>query len=117
MPVQFFLCALFAIAVVPAFGRAGSDVFEKTIRPILAARCYECHGTADKPKGGLRLDTVAGLKKGGDSGPAFVPGKPEQSLIIQAGNYNDQLKIPPKSKLPPGQVPALPAWGKEGAPP
>src|SRR5207249_9321075 len=49
------------------------------------------------------------------SGPALLPGKPEQSLIIQAVNYTDQLKMPPKSKLPPGEVAALTAWVRAGA--
>ena len=54
---------------------AGLDFFEKRIRPVLADLCYKCHSVgADKVKGGLLLDTRAGLLKGGDTGPAIVPG-------------------------------------------
>src|SRR5262245_60541752 len=54
------------------------DLFEKRVRPILVERCYRCHGPeAEKPKGGLRLDTREGLLKGGERGPALVPGDPE----------------------------------------
>src|SRR5258708_6674816 len=115
MPLKIPLLGLLALAATVAPAHAGNDVFEKTIRPILAARCYECHGGAGKAKGGLRLDSVTGLKKGGDSGAVVFAGKPEQSLLIQAVNYNDQLKMPPKSKLPPGEVAALMAWVKAGA--
>src|SRR5436190_15838221 len=70
-------------------GAAGSpdgiEFFEKRIRPILAGHCYECHSAAGKKtKGGLGLDTRDGLRKGGDSGPALVPGTPEKSLLIRA---------------------------------
>src|SRR5262245_32154365 len=102
MTPRLFHLGLLALVIAVASVRAADDTFEKAIRPILAARCYECHGGADKPKGGLRLDSVAGLKKGGDSGAAVIAGKPEQSLIIRAVSYSDQLKMPPKSKLPPG---------------
>ena len=56
--------------------------FEASVRPILAANCYDCH--ADQKMGGLQLDSREGLLKGGRSGPAIVPGDPEKSLLIQA---------------------------------
>src|SRR5579871_4831066 len=56
-----------------------SEFFEKQVRPVLVEHCYECHSAgAKKLKGGLRLDSRAGLLKGGDSGPAIVAGQPEQ---------------------------------------
>ena len=62
----------------------GSEAyFESKIRPLLAERCYECHGEK-KQKGGLRLDSKGGWQKGGESGPALVPGKPQSSLLIKA---------------------------------
>src|SRR6516164_8420851 len=62
---------------------AGVEFFEKKIRPVLIEQCYSCHSTeAKKQKGGLLLDSRAGLLKGGDTGPALVPGKPADSLII-----------------------------------
>src|SRR5207253_728699 len=59
--------------------------FEKKIRPVLVEKCYSCHGAdAEKIKGGLTLDTRAGLRKGGDTGAAIVAGNPERSLLIKA---------------------------------
>ncbi|MFO1497173.1 MAG: PSD1 and planctomycete cytochrome C domain-containing protein [Verrucomicrobiota bacterium] len=95
------------------------DFFENKIRPILAGHCYECHSPArGKIKGGLELDWKGGWTKGGSSGPAVVPGDPEQSLLIKAVRYADpDLQMPPKGKqLSPGQVADLVAWVKMGAP-
>src|SRR5215204_6278160 len=80
----------------------GDEFFEKKIRPILANNCYACHSSKLKtPMGGLVLDSKAGLLKGGDSGPAIVPGKPTESLLLRALSYNDlNLKMPPTGKLP-----------------
>ncbi|MCL6482542.1 MAG: hypothetical protein K6U02_12560, partial [Firmicutes bacterium] len=64
----------------PASKEQNFEFFEKQVRPILATRCYECHsGRVDKPKGGLRLDLREAAFKGGDTGPAIVPGKPRES--------------------------------------
>ena len=64
---------------------AGVEFFEAKIRPILVEHCYECHSaSAKKIRGGLLLDSRPGWKKGGDSGPAVVPGHPEKSLLIKA---------------------------------
>src|SRR4051812_34235566 len=81
--------------------REGIELFERSIRPVLVGRCSECHGAGVKaPKGGLALDTPLGILKGGDSGPAIVPGDPEASLLIQAIRYaDDELKMPPKRRL------------------
>ncbi|MEQ2009139.1 MAG: PSD1 and planctomycete cytochrome C domain-containing protein [Limisphaerales bacterium] len=94
------------------------DFFEKKIRPVLAERCYECHSAAAKKnKGGLTLDTRDGLLKGGDAGPALVPGDPEKSRLIEAVRYkNRDLQMPPKSALSPEQVRDLEQWVKLGAP-
>ena len=62
--------------------RSRPTLFETSVRPVLAANCYDCHG--DERMGGLRLDSREGLLKGGKSGPAIVPGDPEKSLLIQA---------------------------------
>src|SRR5689334_18962173 len=66
---------------------AQAEFFEKSVRPVLATHCLECHG-ARKQKGGLRLDSRAAVLAGGDSGPAIVPGKPEKSLLITAVHYD-----------------------------
>ena len=108
-------------AAIPTRAEEPSDgiaFFEKNIRPVLAERCVQCHGgTPGKAKGGLRLDSRAVLQKGGDSGPALVPGDPNESLLIQAIRYaDDDLKMPPKERLSPKQVSDFETWVKMGAP-
>src|SRR5207248_1546078 len=78
---------------------AGDELFEKHVRPVLVERCLSCHGP-EKPKGGLRLDTREAVLKGGDSGPAAVPGKPAESRMIAAVRQTGELKMPPDAKLP-----------------
>src|SRR4051794_10955693 len=95
----------------------GNDFFEKRVRPVLVAHCYECHGPAGKKaRGGLRLDTRDGLMKGGDSGPALVPGDPDKSLLVRAVRHADpELRMPPKQKLADAEIADLAAWVKMGA--
>src|SRR5258707_2300800 len=85
-------CHLGAAAISPD----QIEFFEKKIRPVLAAECYECHG-ADKQKGGLRLDFREALLKGGETGPAIVPFDPKKSLLVQAITHeNPDIKMPKK---------------------
>src|SRR5437762_3551606 len=96
---------------------AGVEFFEKHVRPILVARCYECHSDKTaKPKGGLRLDSRAATLRGGDTGPAIVPGKPKESLLIDAINYGELYQMPPKSRLLADEIAALTKWVEIGAP-
>ena len=92
--------------------------FEKKIRPVLVEHCYECHSsTAKKIKGGLMLDSRAGVIKGGDNGPVISPGQPEASLLIQSIRHGDPaLTMPPKKKLPDSAIADLAAWVRMGAP-
>jgi hypothetical protein len=92
--------------------------FEAKIRPVLVAQCGKCHAsTAKTLRGGLRLDSREGLRLGGDSGPAIVPGNPDESRLIQAIRYRDEdLRMPPKAKLPDAVVADFEAWVKMGAP-
>ncbi|MDR3639023.1 MAG: DUF1549 domain-containing protein [Isosphaeraceae bacterium] len=92
--------------------------FESKIRPVLASQCAKCHSSsAEKVKGGLLVDTREGLRKGGDTGPAVVPGNPGESLLVTAIRYEDEsLKMPPKEKLPDAVVADFEAWVKMGAP-
>ncbi|MEQ1850069.1 MAG: c-type cytochrome domain-containing protein, partial [Chthoniobacteraceae bacterium] len=84
---------------------AGVDFFEKRIRPVLVERCYECHSAEAKQKGGLVLDTKAGVLKGGDTGPALVAGEPAKSLLIKAVKWTDKdLQMPPKKRLSEEQI-------------
>jgi hypothetical protein len=113
------LALVAALAVLgPGTARAdgGGDFFEKKVRPVFAEHCYKCHsGQAKKLKGGLRLDTVAGIRKGGDTGPLFVPGKPKQSLLVTALRHED-VAMPPDGKLPDAVVNDVVAWVERGAP-
>lgn len=98
------------------FSPADVEFFEKMIRPLLAKRCYECHsGRAKKLRGGLRLDSRPALLEGGDTGMAIEPGKPDESLLIDAVQYGD-YQMPPKSKLPQAEIDLLVEWVRRGAP-
>jgi hypothetical protein len=88
--------------------------FETKIRPLLANNCYKCHG-GKKPKGQLHLDSRAGILKGGESGPAIVPGRPAESLLLRAVNYRD-LEMPPGKRLARKDVALLEEWVRMGAP-
>ena len=90
------------------------DRFENKVRPLLAARCWQCHGP-EKHKGGLRLDTAAAIRAGGDSGPVVLPGKPGESRLIEAIGYAGELKMPPKGKLSPAEIAELTEWVRAGA--
>ena len=96
----------------------GLEFFENHIRPVLMQNCYKCHSEeAGKAKGELLLDTRAGLLKGGDAGPAIVPGNPKASLVLKAVSYeNDDLQMPPKNKLPDAVIAKLTQWIAMGAP-
>jgi hypothetical protein len=115
---------LLFVLISPAFVRAAADekagleFFEKKIRPVLVEHCYACHSAeAKKRRGGLVLDTRDGIRKGGDTGPAVVPGKPADSFLLTTVKYADpQIKMPPRGKLPPAVIADLEQWVKMGAP-
>src|SRR5439155_20518282 len=105
--------ATLLLALVPAQAppdAQGIEFFEKKIRPVLVQHCYQCHSAdAKKLKGGLHLDTRDGIRKGGETAPAIVPGKPAESLLIQALRYGE-LKMPPKGKLPDAIIADCEKW-------
>ncbi|MGE0128344.1 MAG: PSD1 and planctomycete cytochrome C domain-containing protein [Blastocatellales bacterium] len=99
--------------------REGLEFFEKKIRPALAESCYACHsGKSKKLRGGLLLDSIEAMLKGGASGqPAVVPGDPEKSLLIKAIRYTDaRLQMPMGGKLPDRTIKDFEDWVKMGAP-
>ena len=117
--VLAFILGLSATACLAASpGTADLDFFEKKVRPILVQRCYFCHSLEEgKPKGGLLLDSKEGWMKGGDSGPAIIPGDAAKSLLTKAIRYDDpDLQMPPKGKLPEGEIDVLTKWVERGAP-
>lgn len=97
----------------------GVEFFEQRIRPVLVDRCYSCHSAdaASKKtlKGGLLLDTRKALLKGGDGGPAVVPGKPADSLLIRAIRH-ESIEMPPKGKLSDETIADFVKWVQIGAP-
>jgi hypothetical protein len=91
------------------------EFFEARIRPVLTEQCFSCHGEK-KQSGGLRLDSKAAVLTGGDTGPALVPGKAADSLIVKAIRHEGDLKMPPKGgKLPPAVVADFVKWIDTGA--
>jgi len=105
-------------AVISATDR---HFFETRVEPVLSESCYKCHShQADRIKGKLMLDSRDGLLIGGNTGPAIVPGKPDDSLLIEAIRYADQdLQMPPPDHggmLTTQQIADLTEWVRRGAP-
>lgn len=88
--------------------------FETSVRPVLKRRCIQCHGD-EKQRGDLRLDSREAALKGGYSGGAIVPGKPQESLLVEAIRY-ESYEMPPDEQLPDKEIAAIAAWVKMGAP-
>jgi mono/diheme cytochrome c family protein len=107
------------IAAGQAWGAAPDEeavvFFEKEVRPLFVAKCLKCHGPK-KQQAGLRLDSRAGLMKGGDSGPVIVPAAPEKSRLLDVVRQNGEVKMPPGGKLREEQIGALARWVQLGAP-
>ena len=96
----------------------GEQFFSEKIQPLLKLRCYACHShAAGEMEGGITLDSRSGWANGGDRGPAIVPGKPSESLIIKAVRRGDsEFQMPPDEKLPDAEIELLVEWVKRGAP-
>lgn len=121
MLIRLLSCLLVGSALIALPGRANADeqeaFFEAKIRPVLVEHCYECHSAKTKvPKGDLRVDSRQALLRGGDSGPALVPGKPEESLLVKAMSYTDSaVEMPPKEKLADAVLADFRTWIAKGA--
>ncbi|MCA9093545.1 MAG: hypothetical protein KDA68_08675, partial [Planctomycetaceae bacterium] len=89
--------------------------FEKEVRPLLIAKCIGCHGEKDQ-KGDVRLDSAEALIAEAPGGLIVVPGKPEASRLVDVIGYNDDIQMPPDSKLTDEQIAVLTKWVKSGAP-
>jgi cytochrome c553 len=100
----------------PEADSAAIELFESRIRPVLAETCFRCHG-GEKTAHDLRVDSREALLKGGRSGPAVVPGRPEESLLFSAIEHRDggEFQMPPGSKLPAETIAAFAAWIRQGA--
>ncbi|TWU38530.1 PSD1 and planctomycete cytochrome C domain-containing protein [Novipirellula artificiosorum] len=100
----------------PITEQSGDTLFRESIQPILEDHCYECHGFNSR-KGNFSLNNRVSLLAGGDAGPAVVPGKPGESLLLTAVGYSDdELQMPPSGKLPEEKIEALKKWIELGAP-
>ncbi len=109
---------LAAVFHVHATGNeAALEHFESRVRPLLSENCYSCHG-ADAPSvfANLRLDSLQGLLRGGDSGPAVVPGDPRSSLLLQAVRGQDRVLMPPTGRLSDAEIEDIAVWIGAGAP-
>lgn len=122
-PVFLAALPLFCVSVrgaeqVTPPSAAELKFFETKIRPVLVEHCYVCHSAKaakqGKLKAGLQLDTRAGLLTGGDSGPAVVPGKADESLLLQALRY-DGVEMPPEGPLSEEVVADFKRWIATGA--
>jgi len=114
LAIVFFLNPFYTSAQEPSV--EGQEFFEKKIRPLLVDNCFKCH-SGPKLKGHLAVDSRASLLKGGDTGPAMVPGDLGKSLITKAIGYNDpDLRMPPRGKLNDQQIADINMWIKSGAP-
>jgi hypothetical protein len=119
MPFRLFVCVLMFTSAVRAADPNSPEFFEAKIRPVLVEKCYGCH-SADaaakkKLRGGLALDTAAGLLAGGDGGAVVVAGMPGASPLVESLRYAGDVKMPPAGKLPDAVVADFAAWVKAGA--
>lgn len=125
-PLRFLACHVvwFCVSGVGALGQELSvtpiDYFETNVRPLLEAKCIACHSAeTGKTNGGLSLSARGGWELGGDSGPAIVPGNPNESLFIQAITYEHaELRMPPADaggKLTQSEIDILKRWIADGA--
>src|SRR6185437_1262768 len=108
--------SLFAVLLAGSVPAAEPLDYDRQVKPILKARCYACHG-ALKQKAGLRLDTGASIRRGGDGGPAVVSGQSAESPLIERVTASDSAeRMPPEgSPLTAEQVGLLRAWIDQGA--
>ena len=110
------LLALLLIAS-PVWAPAAEEkplTYERDIRPIFRAHCFDCHGATKEKKGKLDLRLQRFLVRGGETGPAIVPGKPAESFLLQRLRAGE---MPPgDTRVPDDQIEILERWISQGAP-
>lgn len=118
----FLLTILGALSISPVLGRTPlppAPTYKKDIAPIFKAKCTKCHGFLVKQKG-LSLRNLKTIRKGGDSGPVIVAGKPQASLLFQQFSLpkNNPKRMPPiteKAQLTQAEIKQIEAWIRSGA--
>jgi hypothetical protein len=101
-------------AAADAPGPARPVDYTRDVAPLLTRRCVPCHGS-DEAEGGLRLDSIEGLMRGGDAGPAVIPKDPDASLLVAKIERRHRPSMPPRRKLPASAIALIRAWIAAGA--
>ncbi len=97
--------------------QAEISFFESKIRPVLSGACFKCHSEGSRVRGGLRVDTPDAMLRGGESGPAIVPGDPDSSILIRALRHSDEdYEMPPSGKLSDAVIADFERWVEMGCP-
>ncbi len=113
--VRRFLVVVTWLLLTRALRADEAPRFVEDVQPLLEAKCVSCHGP-EKQEGGLRLDSFAAARAGGESGPAIVSGDVAKSLLVKAITFRDpDLQMPPKQKLTDHEIATLTQWVKAGA--
>ncbi len=112
---SIFCCLVFATPLLVQSVNADDLTFERNIRPILRAHCFDCHGATAEPKGGLDLRQVRKMETGGESGTAIIPGNADESLLLQ--RVVSKEMPPGEMKLTPKELETLTHWISAGAKP
>ena len=104
----------FTLLAGNTFAAEADAIFEKSVRPLLESKCYDCHSArSDEVKGNLRLDSLEAIFKGGDNGPAIVAGDVENSFLLRALRYQEaDYQMPPSGRLPDSDISAVETWVK-----
>jgi hypothetical protein len=113
--LRYSIVVVFFMALWRAGFAAEADaLFEKSVRPLLESKCYDCHSArSEEVKGNLRLDSLEGILKGGDNGPAVVAGDVENSFLLRALRYQEaDYQMPPSGRLPDSDLAVVETWVK-----
>ena len=94
---------------------ADAKFFREEVLPLLKESCQRCHGEK-KQKSGLRLDSRDAVLKGGQNGPAIVPKKPDESLMMKVLEYSGDIQMPPDAKLDDEKIAIIKKWIEKDAP-
>jgi len=116
MNTRALVALLLIVSAVSANADDETDFFQSQVAPLLERHCFECHSHQAVMEGGLTLDSRSGWQTGGDSGPAIIPGKPDESLLMRMVRWDDDdHQMPPDERLSDEAVETLQQWINQGA--